>query len=1645
MKNFSKISKRGIYILATAFIVIVFGLFSKLMPVSNTMLIITTLVVAILAIILNTFKKAGRFLLLLIGLFFFILIAVQTGFVQNWAVGIATNKLSKALGTEVRINGISFSLFDKVNLEGTLIRDKQKDTLLYANQLRLRITDWFFLKDKIDLKFIGLEDAVVKLQREDSTWNYQFLVSYFSSPKTQKDTSKGIEVNLKKVDLKNVLFIQNDLWNGEKMTISVNSLLLDANALSFSNDVFKVHTLQVEKPYINLQHFTELKPLALRKKKLTNPNDTTLRFNLGINFIVDSLSLNNGTFISENAETKAKLGFDGEHLQITQLKGTFKKLSFLKDTLKANMDISCRERCGFELKKFKTNLKVTPQIIELAKLDLQTNKSRLGDYYAMKFAHFNNDFANFTSKVFLDAKFKNTSLFSDDIAYFVTDLKSWKKQAVVSGNFLGTISDFTLKNFNIRSGITTNISGDLAMKGLPDIDKTVIHFNGGFIKTNNVDMAIVIPALRKMSNPNIAALGDVLFKGNFNGTVSNFKTVGVVSTNIGAVDADIAMKFPKNGEPTYIGSLITNRFNLGKFMNSPILGLVNFTGKIDGTSFNLSQMKSSLDGKFSLLEFNGYPYTNITTNGTFLKKYFNGELKIDDPNVDFTSTIEIDFSLPKPRINILGDLVKSNLQNIKLTQEKYELTGLFDLNFNGLNIDEFDGTAKILNANLTHTNDKLSFDSLVVTAHDSDGIRTLTANSNEFSASVTGRQYKLLDLPTAFQTYLNHYYPAYFNPPVTQLADQDFSITFSTKDFDSYAKIIDTRLSGMDYASLTGTINTQKNQFTILASVPNLSYGKYHVTDAFFKGEGTLDTLQLNGDVANIRIGDSLSFPNSTIAIQSSNNHSIVSIQTKASNTINEANLNADLYTLEDGVRVNFRPSAFVLNNKKWDLEKQGEIVIRKNFVSAENVKFSQGFQEIKVETEISSESNTNDLVIRLKNVILGDLTSLVMKDPRLEGIASGELRLNDFYGDFSATANLKAEQFRFNNDSIGLVTVKSSYDNKTGKIPFSIQSNNQDYKFNTDGFYNLKDSTGNSLYVNTDLTDTKIDIVQRFIGDIFSDLKGKATGKLIVSGNPSKPELSGKVKLRNGGLKVNFTQVYYDLDSTTINFQPDGIDFGEFTIRDKYKNSARLKGKLYEKNFKDMAFDFDMVTDKLLLIDTKQRDNKQFYGKAIGKASLSLKGPEYAARMSIVAESNDSSHIYIPSSVSKQSGEADFIVFKQYGTELSAEDKRSNFDLTVDLDITANTKVDIDVILDDLTGDVVKARGNGRLRILAGTTVPLTIKGRYNIDFGNYDFNFQSFIRKPFDMLDADNYIEWNGDPYNADVHIDAVYRAERVSVSDLLSNQQVANVSSATKSYRGDVYVIAHLKDKLTKPTITFSLDFPPSSPIKNDPYFNEFISRIESNQSEMLSQVTSLIVFGSFAPYGQGLFAGNSGSINNFGASTLSGAISKQLNKVVSNLVYKLTKDKSIKVDVSTSLYSSSSLVASSTGGVSQSNNGLDRSNFNFKIGKSFLNDRLIFTAGANLDFNVGATSALTNGNLQFLPDVNIEYILTKDKQLRLIAFFKNSLDATGGILGRRNRQGISLSYKHDFDRLFARKEDVIFAPSPPDSLQKKTNGD
>jgi len=150
-----------------------------------------------------------------------------------------------------------------------------------------------------------------------------------------------------------------------------------------------------------------------------------------------------------------------------------------------------------------------------------------------------------------------------------------------------------------------------------------------------------------------------------------------------------------------------------------------------------------------------------------------------------------------------------------------------------------------------------------------------------------------------------------------------------------------------------------------------------HCNGVLIQAKGNQDSLRAIGDINSIQVTDSIHFPNSHFEISSSNDHSVVSIKASADNTLNDAAILSDVYTIQDGARISFRPSSFVLNEKKWNIEPSGELVIRNNFIDAKKIHLTQGFQEILLETEEEDGGNTNNLIAKIKNVFLGDISSV--------------------------------------------------------------------------------------------------------------------------------------------------------------------------------------------------------------------------------------------------------------------------------------------------------------------------------------------------------------------------------------------------------------------------------------------------------------------------------------------------------------------------------------------------------------------------------------------------------------------------------------------------------------------------------------------
>ena len=1542
---------------------------------------------------------------------------IQTVPVQNYIVGRVTKRLSKDLHTEVKIKRVSFALFNSMNLEGTLVKDLNKDTLLYSEQLKLRITDWFFLKDELVLKYVGLQDTYVNMYRKDTVWNYQFLVDYFSPTKPKNEKKKStLKFDLKKLDFKNVAFRKNDEWVGTLMEVKVGAMQLDANNFNLEKNQINIKQLDLEKPYFSIKDFEGRRPPVAKIKKPRAANE--MYFNAGdLALVVQKLTIKNGTFQNLKQINRAPYSyFDPLQLKFEKVNGSFSDVSFIKDTIKANIDIAGKERSGFELRRLKTTLKLTPQILEFSKLALVTPKTRLQNYFAMRFTDFNEDFKNFVEKVSMEAKLSNSEIDSDDLAYFAPAAKTWNRRISISGYGKGTVGNIATKNLFIRAGNNTTISGDLSMIGLPDFKTTFIDFQSGNLQTTYRDAVTFVPAIGKIETPSLSSLGNVKFKGNFRGTISKFATNSSISTNLGGFNTNIIMEVPATGSSIYNGRLVTQSFNLGKFLGIKDMGTLSFDGSVKGAGLTLNTIKTTVTGKIGRFQFKDYTYKKIDVEGTFQRKQFDGTVKIDDKNIDFYTTVKVDFRNNQPQFNVLGDLAHSNFKNLNLYNKQLELSGLFDLNFSGKNIDQFLGSVKVFNANLVQDSVHLDFDSLSLQSRFEGSERYLSLNSNEFDVSVEGK-YNILDLPNTFQIFLHKYYPSYINKPRTNVKDQQFNFILNTKNIEGYTLLFNKDLKGFSNSSISGTINTVDTVFEVNADVPEFALKQYKFNNISIAGRGNLDQLQLTGNIQNILVNDSARFPNTTINIISQKDLSQISLKTKAVNTLNELNLNADLTTFSDGVKIKFNPSDFVINDKRWILEKEGEIIVRKNFVSAENVRFTQNEQHIEVQTTYDEEFNKSNLLVKLLGLNIGDFAPFLTTNPRLEGIASGNIIMQDFFGKFKINADLRAEQFRLDNDSVGVVDIRGNFNKSTGRIGFNVASANELYNFNADGSYDLYDSTGTPLLTSIKLNKTKITIVNKFLGTIFTDVQGLATGELQINGNPKSPDLLGRVLLTNGSLVVNFTKVQYFVDSALFNFSNTGIDFGNFNIKDKFGNTAVVTGKVFQRRFKDISYDFDIRTDKLLLIDTKANDNSQFYGTAIGKANMTITGPQENMHMGITAEPVDSSQIFIPITTVRESGEASFIVFKQYGTEMKEVTAPSTTNVVVDLDLTANSLAKIDVILDPVTGDIIKANGNGRLKIHAGTTDALTIKGRYEIQGGSYDFNFQSFIKKPFILQEnAGSFIEWNGDPYNAKMQVKALYVAENVSLGDLVGSQ---NLSGTIQAYQGNVFVIANISGNLKQPDIHFLIDFPQGEQVKSDETFNQFLSKLEKDDNEMLKQVTYLIVFGSFAPYGEGRTLG--ANFTTLGINTISELISKQVDNVVSSILYKITGDRSLQFDVSTSVYNSSNLFSGNV----TATNGIDRQKVNFKLGKSLFNNKVIVTFGGDIDFRMGSNSATSQqlGNLQWLPDLTVEIVLSKDRKVRAIIFSRNNLDVTQSAVGRRNRQGASISYRKDFEGLFS----------------------
>lgn len=1567
--------------------------------------------------------------------------------VQNFIAHKAAAILADKLKTKVSIGSVRIDLLNHLDLRNVFIEDKAHDTLLSAGEVEIRITDWFIFKDKHVIHYIGLKNVYSHLYRTRASadWNYDFIADAFSTDK-KEDTSvrtNPIEFDLKKVALDNVRFHYDDAWGGEDLDFDLGKFDVDAKGIDFKKKLIDITDIQTTNTIVAEREFRGGKPRRKHSPEIDTVDNTP--FNTG-NWSVNlhSIILNSCTYtLTMDDKVPDPNVFDQNHLIIKKIAVDAEDVTVRGDTIRGQLEkLHAEDRCGIVIRQMRSKITVSPNASICENLYLETNNSKIRDYYAMRYKRFP-DFTSYIDSVVMEGHLKDAYVDKKDIAFFAPQLNVLPEIAVrVTGDGKGTVANLYGKNLMVSDGNTV-IKGNLTMKGLPDIYKTWITYTDGEIVTNGKGILRYAPMLKNSPDISLESISYAYFKGAYAGYIENFAVKGILNTNLGSISTDIKMDIPgfNSNTAVYKGSLSANGFMIGTLLKQPLLGSITLNEDVSGNSFNPDHIQLNVDGTVKEISFNKYDYTNIITHGTIAKKQFNGKLQVDDPNLALEFDGGLNYNDKNIVLNATAHLLWGNLYALKLTSDTITAAADFDLNCTGSNIDNFSGFAKLNNIDMKRNSHKLALDSIQVNSSGNDTNKLLTIQSNDVVATIKG-DYQLSKLPASVQYYLSRYIPNYIKVPAKEAPNQNLSFNIRTITIDSLLAVTIPIIRGFDSSTFSGSLNTTEKRLTLNANVPFGTIGKFHMSKIAITGQGNLDEIGLNAMVDNVSIGDSTLNGSLSVTTTLGNDSVAFTIATTSPDAGSALTLNGQILARKDSLFLTLLPSQFFLNQAKWDIAGGSKVVYSDKYLVVHGLSLSSGLQKISAETEL--QNNDKSLVISTENLDLGQLGSwagLAIYQP--DGRVNGTITINKIFQDLYVSANIKATDVKLGTDTVGTINIIGDYDGAKQLITFDPQTGiyRNNASVAVSGNISFDSATHQKLDGNIQFNNAPVVWASPFLVGILSHLSGTLNGNIAFGGTAYDPQISGTIDLEKCGLKLDYMGCYYTIPTAKIDVTNRRISFGNVQMLDSHNNPATLTGHFSHNMFRNMRMHLNARSDKFEVMNLTFNDNSLFYGNVIaGMDSVVLKGPFNDMKLNVYnIRPAAKSHIFIPISSSADAGSSfSYASFKTYGTSQEKIVQKSKDKFYITIDANLNSLAELTIVLDPSTGDAITARGSGQLQMDIPPNNDIRINGRYLIDQGTYTFTLKRLFVRQF-LLDNDGTIDFNGPFSDTKLSVNAVYRA-KARLYDLLSDADKTYIAGSelidaqTPQY---VDVLLHMNGNLNKPVLTFDLDLEDKHSQGSLAYRK--LTLINYDDQQKFNQVSSLLLINDFVPQdGIGGSTVATGVINN-----ISQVVSASTSTVLTTALNRLTGDSKVNVNVNYTNYNYSDL--NNLGGV-------NRNQVKVGVNKSYLNDRLVVELGSTSDWGK-PTSAGNTSNFNLTGDFRLQYLLTQTSGLRLNCFRTSDYDVT---LDRDIiRSGVGISWKKSFDNfgdffhgnkyIQKQKEDLqLKLQGPTDSSGKKEQG-
>ncbi|MCX6325406.1 MAG: translocation/assembly module TamB domain-containing protein [Bacteroidia bacterium] len=1470
-------------------------------------------------------KKSLKYFIIIAGVIIMLptvlYLLLQNSEVQTFLVNRVTKHFSNKIISTISLGKVEYKFFNRLIIDDILIKDKNKDTLIF---------------------------------------------------------SQKVTIGIRRIDIRNKSF-------------RLGRVTLIKPVLKFITDSTGI---------MNLTSYMDL---------FKNPSDSTKKSKS--KFSIDQIDISDARFsLINHTGLRSKTKIDFNNLNFKEINGIIEDLKIQNDTTSFSIyHLGFNESSGFSVKRMSSSVLLAKQEILFNSAYFNCDSSILNISKFGLIADSSSSFKRFTEEVKLDILLEKSLINTSDLQYFIPFSNEINESVWLSGKVYGTVSELRGRNIELAYRDYTSLGCDFDFSGLPKIENTFIFISVNSLKTNAKDIEkIKIPGKGYIIVPEVLnKMGNIAFDGSFTGFITDFVTYGRIRSNLGNIRTDISFRPEESNKYRIKGLLTGSDIDLGELTGNPeLLGKLSTQFNVDGFAYSLKKFAGNLTGKIDSIEINRYKYRNITLNGFFTEKIWDGRVNIVDENIKLDLMGLLNFKDELPKFDFTLNIANANLYKLHFDRldTTSSLSVLLASNFKGNSIDNLDGEIKLLNSSFKKYNNKLELNDFSMRTYTDNNKPVLSLRTDFVDADIKG-YYSFAAIGALIKSTLATLMPSQFPAMVrrNELKKNNFTFEITFKNTDKINSFFRTGILLADRSYIRGAI-IPDSAISIGGKAKLLTI-KNNVFNDF-----SLDA-NISGDELSVDINSS----SLSLLGQSELKGFSVELRTKPDNFIftvdwdnKDKNLDRGNFVargiiakMSSGKRnailtINIDSTDIYSRNNLWKIS-QSSIMLDSNKIDINKLYIRSNDRYYLVDGSVS-EDPADTLNLEFKGIDIAPLNYIGNQknynDPNklpfdITGSLNGKILLTNVYKDLLLESNIIVSNFSILKIEYGNVSIVSAWD-KARKVAKINASNNLGgvKMFDVAGTY---DPGTSKTDLSGKATKLPLDFLNPLLKVFASDISGLASGNVNLSVEPGKLVLEGAVMAENASMKINYLQTKYKMNDT-IRFDRNGFNFNNIRLTDEKGNIATLTGSVNHKNLHDYSADLIINTNECLVLNTKPKDNQLFYGTAYASGVTTIKSGANSLSFDISAKTGKNTKFFIPLNKGLSVSEYSFITFVDSSSGKKEEPgidgirptpapaKQTGMDLNFDLEVTPDAEAQL--IFDSKNGDVIKGHGSGNLNINLNKNGDFRISGDYMIEDGDYLFTLGNVLNKSFTVENGGKII-FNGDLDNAEIDIKAIYKL-KASLYDILV------LDNERSKERIPVECQLSLTGKLFNPIVGFDI-YLPTADEKTRTYLRNAIS----TEEELSRQFLYLLVMNSFIA--DPSFGSSSSS------PTATSAMAVTTTEMLSNQLSNWLSQISNNFDIGF--------------GYLPGTKNISSNEVQLALSTQLLNDKVVINGNINGNID-GKGAGITNNNNPITGDFDAVYKIP-DSKISFKVFNRYNNPYTGRT--EPYTQGIGIFFQQDFDKL------------------------